>query len=296
MRVQNFALIQTYHAILDDIKDNSDKIGAAIILTNDYQEDPNKNNHLHSTKKDGERLEAAFNNLNFDVYWSHGATKDVLKGYIKKMKELKRQSFKNYRCIIFIVSGHGDNDKVRIENHPVPTGDEILYMYNFEKVRKKRELIERLFPEEFKEDHLGGIPKVFIFDACRGSDIQKTVIKNPSNQPSAKEGIKEELPPMKYAMGSNYLVAEATNKGYVAFGDEGDHAGGWWLKVICELLEEKKYLHSLEVLLIEAAKALLSKMRKNEKEAFVQPVRLSLLNDHICLDPNARSVSLLKHV
>ena len=104
---------------------------------------------------------------------------------------------------------------------------------------------------------------------------------------------------MKYAMGSNYLVAEATDKGYVAFSDEGDCAGGWWLRAICELLEdkEKRYLHSIEVLLVEAAKALMSDMRgKNKKvkvgkdlmDAFVQPVRLSLLNDHICLDPECK--------
>ena len=275
-----------------DRKQPVERIGAVIILTNGYPNtETNTEETLPATRHDGEDLAEAFNALNFDVYWSHNATKGNLEDYIKKVKELKRETFPKYRCIIFIIAGHGGIDDKK---------NEYLKMAD-EKVLKNEELIKKLYPEEFPKDgkHLGGIPKIFLFEACRGTALQPAI-----SQPRYEEGenkkAEEESPFVKIATGGNYFVGEATNKGFMAI-DHGQSTdenkrGGWWLHEVYELLKVKRYLYSLEALLTEATRVLMLKINNNRdkykvlvkevvEDGFVQPVRTSLLNQNICLDP-----------
>ena len=236
-------------------------------MTNTYS----GKDYIESPRKDGEKLSEAFKALkNFDVYWKENVNRIEMTKYIEEVGRLELKFLKNYRCIIFIFSGHGDNDYVVMQdNSRFPIFEDI---------------IEPLLPEN--APGIKAIPKVFLFDACRGdrrtgtmevkhevkssiSIIEKSLLaKLGENDTVAKQG--------------NIMVAYATLPGHESYGAKQD--GGYWLSTLADLLNKDDwYKNSLEVLLTEVSRVMQESIRDNPKD-FLQPVRVSLLNQHICLN------------
>ena len=222
--------------------------------------------YIQSPRQDGVKLSEAFKALkNFDVYWKENVNRTEMTKYIKEVGKLESKFLKNYRCIIFIFSGHGSDDYVVMQdNSTFPIFEDI---------------IEPLLPEN--APGIKTIPKVFLFDACRGD--HRTEVKHEVKSSSiieksllAKLGENDTV-----AKQGNIMVAYATLPGHRSYGVSQD--GGYWLSTLADLLNKDDwYKNSLEILLTEVSRVMQKSIGDNQK--FLQPVRVSLLNQHICLN------------
>ena len=268
---------------IDNVVKSTKKIGAVIILTN----------RAPGAHVDGKRFKKAFMDLNFDVYWTHGASKGDLERYIENMKKLLKKSFETYRCLIFIFSCHGKRDQ---------DGDILCMREDNVKVYKDKDVIRPLFPEEVEDGLIfTDIPKVFLFESCRRCNDYNGEQEYIIVPMESKVGLKQTAPVVPtvakggniltqtapvvpkmvtVAKGGNYLDFHATNEGFLAYGNRN---GGYLCQEIVKLMDlDSKFLYSFELLLMQASINLF----KREKNKVVQPVRISLLDQHINLHPD----------
>lgn len=219
---------------------------------------------------DGVNLKKAFKALkNFDVYWESDVKKPQMTNNMEKVGKLNTKSlpFNNYRCIIFIFSGHGDDD--------------FVYMEDEEKFLIYEDIIKPLLPEN--APGIKTIPKVFLFDACRG-DSRTGTIEETKGKKSIEKSLLQKLGENdKIAKEGNILVAYATLPGHMSYGHKDK--GGHWLSTLASLLKKDEwYMDSIEVLLTQVSKEMHASMNDDRDKNFLQPVKVSLLNQHICLN------------
>ena len=235
-----------YLTVIDFIKlkKESNNNGAVFILTD-----------ASDAVTDYEEFEKSFNELKFDVYCKHGASKEVWNQCIKDVKDLKRENLKKYRCLIFIFSYTGKGDK-----------RDVLMMKG-EEVCKDKDIIKPLFPEA--PNILGHIPRVFLFET------HECMITGEPRDPS-----QERKPPvlhvpsvMKVPKGGNYLIFHVINRSRKIR----------LLSKVNDLLKDPSLLYSFEALLVQASIALKSDS-KDLETSLMETEMISLLNCHINLE------------
>lgn len=247
--------------------------GVAIILTNDYSTCPKLPN-LPGTTQDGHNLSDALKGLNFDVYWKKNVDSAMLNQVISEINHLKYHLVQNYRCIIFIFAGHGRE------------GGQ-LYMQDGSVVSISKSIIEPLLPKNAKD--IGNIPKVFLFDACRGEKETPT-LSVPRSSPVPKR-----LPSRGGSLIStleipeegNFLVAYSTMPNYKAY--ENGREGGVWFSTLAEQLRRGEYLYSFDDLLTEVNRIM--KEGSQDSRKFQQPEKLSRLNEIVSLEVDSNGTA-----
>ena len=259
---------QLYISIAEE-KSSSEKIGAVFIVTNTYSKCKTLK-PLQGPRIDGVNLEKAFKALkNFDVYWEQDVKRPKMTKYIEDAQKIdtKSRPFNKYRCIIFIFSGHGDDDFVHMED-----GEKSLIY---------EDIIKPLLPEN--APGIKTIPKVFLFDACRG-DSRTGTIEEAKGKNSIEKSLLQKLGENdKIAKEGNILVAYATLPGHKSHGYTTK--GGHWLSTLASLLKKDEwYMDSIEVLLTQVSKEMHASMNDDRDKSFLQPVKVSLLNQHVCLN------------
>ena len=247
-------------------------IGAIIIVSNGSPQGYSK---LDGPAKDRENLVKAFRDLgNFDIYEKENLSESDLENCIAALSS--HMFMESYRCFIFIFTGHGKEDCVITHD-----GKEFPI---YEKI------IEPLLPD--KAENIKTIPKIFLFDSCRGKE--KTLTRG--GQMHESRLLKKLAEHEEVTKEGNILVAYSTLDGTYSF-DREDGRGGTWLSKVSKLIKKGEwYMDSIELFLTEVSSRMQEEMRKVPKKKdlrFLQPVRVSLLNQHVCLNPTPSGMSLL---
>ncbi len=247
-------------------------IGLAVIITNDYSTTSSLRS-LPGAEKDGESLQEALADLKFAVHWKRNVNSGEFVEIIREISSLKHSLVKEFRCILFVFAGHGDE------------GD-TLYMQDGAKLHLNQDVITPLYPEKARE--IGNIKKAFLIDACRGNKSTETTLVPRSGfipDESGERGgssVGFEVP-----RESGIFIAHSTLPSHKSYEDKT--VGGVWLSTVARLLKEKKYLFSLTYLLEKANEEIMES--KNGSNApvkeFQQPAMTSTLNGVIRLNPNS---------
>lgn len=246
--------------------------GLAVIITNDnYSRSPPrlKLANLPGAARDGLALKQALSGLKFAVHLARNISTDALRGLVYGISCLRYHMVKDYCCIIFIFAGHGCE------------GD-YLYMPDGGTVQVGTDIVNPLVPENSVD--IGSIPKVFLIDACRGTEDTKVVFVPRGSLDSSEARGGSLIHRIKVAARGEYLLAYSTMPRHKAYEIPGE--GGVWLSTLARLLNERQHLQSFESLLTKVNEELKEKLQGAMN--FQQPERYSRINGFISLDPNSR--------
>lgn len=269
-----------------------DSKGLAVIITNDYRENSGYT-ELTGTIEDGDRLKTAFEKLGFAVHWEKNASLETLKRLVYELGDLEYESVKDYKCIALVFSGHG------------VTGGELITQ-DGKSFDTCSQLISPILPG--RAPKIGGIPKIFVIDACRGDNRTETVKvpkiatgkgnavdddselsrPKPEGDPVHQKKGGYEIPLQDLPKEGNFLVAYSTLPGCIANEYKGQIKGSLWLDIIARKVQECDV--SVEDLLTDVNEELLNKCRE-EKYDYQQPEKVSRLNKRLYLLGDDLSIS-----
>ena len=234
--------------------------GLAIIIANDYQ-DTVGYKQLTGTIKDGEQLSAAFSHVNFCVKRYSNVNLATLMGIISEVRSLKWDKVKDYSCIAILFAGHGtQSDELVLQDgslvHP-------------------RKIISPLLPG--KLSHLGIVPKVFLIDACRGSNTTHSVLV--PRGPSERGGTV--LEQLQVPSEGNYLIARSTLPKCKAY--ETGEIGGLWFHTLADYILNMEQEMSLDDILSKVNGRIVN---EHGHRSLQQPERMTTINGVVSLKPN----------
>ena len=285
-RVKVHVQRRTMETLKDKVKPDSK--GLAVIITNDYQ-GSSRYTELTGTVEDGNRLKRAFEKLGFAVHWEKNTSLETLQRLVWELRDLEYESVKDCKCITLVFSGHG-----------VAGGE--LITQDGKSFDTCTQLISPILPGEARQ--IGGIPKIFLIDACRGDSKTETVKvpKIATGKGNAAEGDSElprskpegdpvhqrkggyEIPLQDLPKEGNFLVAYSTLPGCIAneYNGQlnGQLKGSLWLEIIARRVQEEDV--SIEDLLTIVNEELHSKCQK-EGYHYQQPEKLARLNNRLFL-------------
>ena len=133
------------------IDDHPTANGLVVVLTNDYESShlPTLGDACH---KDGDEMEETFKNMfGFACFRRKNTTGSEIKAIIKAVGEINYSP--TYKCVAIAFSGHGKKDSVQGNDKGT--------------VKIYEDFVGPLQPR--RKGHLNNVPKLFFFDACRGS-------------------------------------------------------------------------------------------------------------------------------
>ena len=261
-------IISTFHTYVGCISACIDRNpgarGLAVVVTNDYMDTEDA---LPGTREDAKSLLETFLFAQFIVCHQHHASGDDLLQLIDEVKDLKAEQVKDYQCILFAFSGHGDEDDwICMED------DALIHVHD----QVLAPLLAKSAPE------LGAIPKVIFSDACRGeNETQTTQIKKKSNPTDT--GVKESR---RVASKGNYLIACATLPEHYAYMSPSNLGSAWTQILAAELKTSKKELKSV---LTDVNTKLEERAQSDNKIDFQQPILISALNRNVYIHPDHSS-------
>ncbi len=255
------------------IKQNVDARGLAIIVTNDYQQRISQNNlsSLSGTIIDGKNMKESFLKLRFAVQWEHNINQQRFMELIHEASNFPDfHRCKNYQCIVFVFSGHGD------------LGD-IVYLQDGSEVSIGEGIIKPFLPKT--SPHIGQFQKLFFFDACRGKQESKPVSVPKGSQPRGKcddslafdsrGGLS--IDRIRVPGEGGFLVAYSTMSNCLAW---EERKGGAWLQRLAR--EITINTSSIEDVLTKVN----NDMVDDQPEKVQQPEKLSRLNKVVFLHPD----------
>ncbi|XP_061711799.1 caspase Dronc-like [Cydia pomonella] len=145
------------------------------------------------------------------------------------IKELKLEGFE---CVFFVVSSHGYgrdgmwDTEIRCTDGGLISSHEVVDLFNSE-----------------NRPTLDGVPKVFIFQACRGKKLPPelqgviTDVSHFNEETEARDSA---------GRGRNYsdiLIAHSTLPGFVSPRNEGDNKGSWYKQALCSVFAAHAHDH-----------------------------------------------------
>ncbi|XP_028158305.1 caspase Dronc [Ostrinia furnacalis] len=186
------------------------------------------------------KLKYLFDEMGFTVRSYPNYTK---KETVEVLESLKTNSvIVEAGCVFVVVSSHGyarahssDNDFRCHDGTLMSTKDFLQYFNNLH------------LPA------LEGVPKVFIFQICRGSEVDWTTLQMPystasDGAPYGSAPAPRPAPPptprdQRARVYSDILIAHSTVPGNVSYRDSKD--GSWYIQVLCEVFA--RYAHERDV-------------------------------------------------
>ena len=226
------------------------------MVTNDY------NGSLYGTREDARSLCETFLLAQFIVCYKQNASGDELLQLIDEVKNLKFDQVKNYECILFAFSGHGDE------------GD-LIYMEDWEKIQVDAQVLAPLLADSAPE--LGNIPRVVLSDACRGgNETQTTLVPKQGSSTSMRGRQMHRLPSV-----GNFLIACATLPKHYAY-MKPDNLGSAWSQTLAA--ELKINTEDLESVLTKVTAEMVERAQRDQIE-FQQPEKRSTLHKKVYIHP-----------
>ncbi|XP_063619955.1 caspase Dronc-like [Cydia splendana] len=183
--------------------------------------------HFRDIASDSEMLMDLFRQIGFRLNLSYeNKTKRETLDLIKGLK------LEEFECVFFVVSSHGYgrdgmwDTEIRCTDGGLISSHEVVDLFN-------------------SENHptLDGVPKVFIFQACRGKKLPpelQGVITDVSNFTEASEPRDSGSRGRSY---SDILIAHSTLPGFVSPRNEGDNSGSWYKQALCSVFAAHAHDH-----------------------------------------------------
>ena len=254
---------------------NPTKRGLAVIVTNDYSTTGTLK-PLEGPQRDGARMRTVFQQLKIATYCKHNVRYSELKQIMNEVSGLGSCP-QTYESISFVFSGHGHED------------GETIYLQDGSKI-PVQEIIACLFPQ--RAPNIGRIPKLFFFDACRGSNSTPFVVvprsgANVERDRLLRGAVKErggtELSTISVPQNGNTLVAYSTLKRYKAM--ESSEGGVWMNALASKLVQSHE---SIEAVLTEVREDLLKTYQDPQWTPHMQlPQTVNTLLKKVYLNPLA---------
>ncbi|XP_063531859.1 caspase-7-like [Cydia strobilella] len=176
---------------------------------------------------DNEMLMDLFRQIGFKLILPHeNKTKQETLDLIKALE------LDGFECVFFVVSSHGYGRVGMWDTEFRCTDGGLISCY---------EVVDRFNSENYPT--LDGVPKVFIFQACRGKkrplELQGVQIDvtNFNEETEARES---------RSRGRNYsdiLIAHSTLPGFVSPRNEGDNKGSWYKQALCAVFAAHAHDH-----------------------------------------------------
>ena len=172
-----------------------------MILTNDYESSKDLYT-LKACHKDGDEIEETFaKTFGFACFRKYNATSSETKAVLKAVGNSNYPATRHYKCITVAFSGHGTAKDAVVANDG-----------------KNVDIYEH-FLGPLQKGQLNNVPKLFFFDACRGSLDMKRLRWQKS--PGPEEG--------------GYVLAYATMDGYLAYAGRGQSK---WMPKVAQKLRD----------------------------------------------------------
>ena len=173
------------------------------------------------TKKDGLQLEKTFNNLNYITQAYNDITTSKMKNILQDLSKQDHTKFDSFVCCLL---SHGNSGRIFGADS---TEIELKDIYN-------------LFDTE-NCPTLKGKPKIFIVQACRGTDIDtgsKKLYEDSDVFEPMQFDVPQPQPIEEHELPRfcDFLIAYGTVEGYVAW-RHPDH-GSWFIDILCNKLRE----------------------------------------------------------
>jgi len=186
---------------------NNAKRGKFIIINNRIFQQQTGMSERSGTDKDAASLYEIFSTYGFDVSLHQNRTKDQM---MKIMIDAGKENYSDCDCFGVAVLSHGDNDVI----YGVDT---IISIDNF------------IAPIKFCRS-LVGKPKIVIFQACRGTDLDSGI----QSDAVGDTGVQKVVLPLE----ADFLYAYSTVPGYFSW--RNSSKGSWFVQALTQVLKKEE--------------------------------------------------------
>ena len=224
----HYCLVLAYNHIPFHSGDTlADSPGMAVLFTCDYETTEELElEPLLGTKEDAKQMRMTFDYLNYIVHEIHNPTGAEMRAKLQEVSDYlaKYDGEVKDKVIIFAFSGHGYSEG-KIEKIFANDGDELEVV---------AEIVQHYFTAH---KCVGGIPKLFFIDACRGSDWIFT-----DSDEEQEEGAKSQEEPLAKGAAhtvANYRIEYATIPHHKSYMDSVDK-GSMWMPKLAKALRHNK--------------------------------------------------------
>ena len=252
---------------IDEVKrlvlSKPDAIGIALIIANDYWNQPNGLRCIAGPHKDAANAVSVFESLGTVVYKVLNATAEEIRRACKAVAEFKYDT--KFQWIVVVFSGHGKSNEEICGQDGVPIGLQVIVS---------------LFQPECSVQN-ASIPKIFLFDMCRGKEILESVLV-----PRGGSIIKPVVLPKR----GNMLIAFSTLSDTRAF--ESEEGGIWLSRVLKHIRQDESSISEiLNDVNKEVNEFYQDPNRKdvNGRQLMQQPEQISTLLGNVCFLKEAKS-------
>ncbi|XP_047988690.1 caspase-7-like [Leguminivora glycinivorella] len=185
--------------------------------------------HFRDVATDNEMLADLFRQIGFNLILPYeNKTKQETIDIIKA----RSRELEGYECVFFVMSSHGYgrdgmwDTEIRCTDGGLVSSHEVVDLFNSEHCPR-----------------LAGVPKVFVFQACRGRKLPpelQGVITDVSNFTDDAEARDTGSRGRSY---SDILIAHSTLPGFVSPRNEGDNKGSWYKQALCSVFASHAHDH-----------------------------------------------------
>ena len=188
------------------------------------------NEHFHSisslvlreragTKRDGEQLEQTFHFLNYYTQTYNDVTTPKMWEILQELSKRDHTQFDSFVCCLL---SHGNAGRIYGSDSTDIVLNEIYNLFDAKNCPT-----------------LGGKPKIFIVQACRGTEIDKGAKKLDEYCFSSQQMEIDMPPPIPFQFDEtphlcDFLIAYGTVEGYVAWRHPDN--GSWFIDILCNKL------------------------------------------------------------
>ena len=171
------------------------------------------------THRDGQQLEQTFRNLNYHTVTYNDLSTTEMINILQHISQINHSQFDSFVCCIL---SHGNNGRVYGSDS---TDVELKYIYSLFDTNSCPTLSER--------------PKIFIIQACRGTNIDKGAKLYEDSQ--VFQEMEKDLPPPipfqnhEVLLFCDFLIAYGTVEGFVAW--RHPDKGSWFIEILCNNLQ-----------------------------------------------------------
>ncbi|XP_046504640.1 caspase-3 [Equus quagga] len=167
------------------------------------------------TDVDAANLRETFTNLKYEVRNKNDLTGEEI---VELMRSVSKEDHSKRSSFICVLLSHGEEGIIFGTNGPIDL--------------KK---LTRFFKGDCCRS-LAGKPKLFIIQACRGTELDSGI--------ETDSGIEDDMACQKIPVEADFLYAYSTAPGYYSWRNSKD--GSWFIQSLCAML--KLYAHKLELM------------------------------------------------
>ncbi|XP_006834493.1 PREDICTED: caspase-3 [Chrysochloris asiatica] len=191
------------------------EMGLCIIINNKNFHSSTKMAPRSGTDVDAAKVMETFRNLKYEVRNKNDLTREEIMGLMRSVSEEDHSKRSSFICVLL---SHGEEGVIYGTDGPV----DLKNLTTF-----------------FRGDNcrsLAGKPKLFIIQACRGTDLDCGI--------ETDSAFDDDMTCQKIPVEADFLYAYSTAPGYYSWRNSKD--GSWFIQSLCAMLNQ--YAHKLELM------------------------------------------------